>query len=60
MKVLTEDKIKWAYEKWCIGYTLKQISAALYVHKNTLRHSFDNHGYGERERVELKWEGKQG
>lgn len=34
--ILSEDEINWAYEKWCEGYTRKQIADALYVCCNTL------------------------
>ena len=33
---LTEEQQKWAYRKWCEGYTHEEIAEALYVHKNTV------------------------
>lgn len=30
-RMLTDDEIKWAYERWCEGHTQKQIADALYV-----------------------------
>lgn len=30
-KVLTKHEEEWAYQKWCEGYTQRQIADALYV-----------------------------
>lgn len=30
-KALTPKEIKWAYQKWCEGYTQQQIADALFV-----------------------------
>jgi DNA-binding transcriptional regulator LsrR (DeoR family) len=35
-RMLTDDEIKWAYEKWCDGYTQQQIADALYVSRVTV------------------------
>ena len=35
-RILTDDEIKWAYEKWCDRYTLHQIADALYVSHATI------------------------
>jgi len=36
-RALNEEQIEWAYEKFCIGYTLKQIAAALFVSERTIQ-----------------------
>ena len=42
--VLSQKQISWAYEKYCEGYTLEQISDALYVCGMTLRRAFKRNG----------------
>jgi len=34
---LNEYKKRWAYEKWCLGYTQQQIADALYVCEKTVQ-----------------------
>lgn len=36
-KALTPKEIKWAYQKWCEGYTQQQIADALFVDERTIR-----------------------
>lgn len=35
-KLLSTKEIEWAYEKWCAGYTCKEIAGALYCSKKTI------------------------
>lgn len=42
--VLSQKQISWAYEKYCEGYTLDQISAALYICKRTIMRAFKRNG----------------
>lgn len=41
-KSLTKEEEKWAYQKWCEGYTQQQIADALYVCEKTVRRSLKN------------------
>lgn len=41
-KFLTKEEEKWAYKKWCEGYTQRQIADALYVCERTVRRSLKN------------------
>lgn len=34
---LSEAEIRWAHEKWCNSYSLREIAAALYVSEKCLR-----------------------
>ena len=34
---LTKKQIEWAYDKWCLGYTQRQIADALYVCEKTVQ-----------------------
>lgn len=34
---LTKEQIEWAYDKWCLGYTQRQIADALYVCEKTIQ-----------------------
>ena len=36
LNALTNKQIKWAYEKWCQGYTQQQIADALFVCEKTV------------------------
>lgn len=36
LRALTPEQVEWAYEKWCAGYRLQEIAAALYVHTSTI------------------------
>lgn len=47
-EVLSEEKIMWAYEKWCLGYSKKEIADALFVHENTID------GYFRRRKLKKK------
>ena len=42
--VLTPAQIEWAYEKWCLGYTLAQIAEALEVSSRTISREFEKLG----------------
>lgn len=42
--VLSQKQISWAYEKYCEGYTLEQISSALYICKRTIMRAFKRNG----------------
>ena len=33
---LSQDQIAWAYDKWCTGYSLKEIASKLYVSESTV------------------------
>ena len=46
---------EWAYKMWCIGYTKKQISEALYVCEKTVARAIGNR---PRIRPILKYEEK--
>ena len=35
--VLSNSEKSWAYDMWCIGYTLNQIADALYVCEKTVQ-----------------------
>lgn len=48
--ILRPKEIEWAYEKWCEGYTLQQISDALYVCPKTVHRAFKGR---ERHRPDL-------
>lgn len=39
--ILTDDERKWAYEKWCEGYSIQEIAEALYVDYQTVRRLFN-------------------
>ena len=39
--VLTPAQVEWAYEKWCLGYTLAQIAEALHVSSRTVSREFE-------------------
>lgn len=41
---LTTERIEWAYEKWCLGYTLAQIAEALNVSSRTVSREFETLG----------------
>lgn len=34
---MSRAEIKWAYDKWCEGYTKKEIAAALFVNPSTIK-----------------------
>jgi len=38
---LTLAQVEWAYEKWCLGYTLAQIAEALHVSSRTVSRAFE-------------------
>ena len=59
-QALTDEQTYWAYEKWCAGYTLPQIAAALYCSDGTLRRSLDRRGLYNRELPALKYEAANG
>lgn len=40
-KFLTKEEEKWAYKKWCEGYTLLQIAEALNVCEKTIRRAIN-------------------
>lgn len=33
---LSQAQISWAYDKWCAGYSLKEIASKLYVSESTV------------------------
>lgn len=33
---LSQAQIDWAYDKWCSGYSLKEIASALFVSESTI------------------------
>ena len=33
---LSQAQIDWAYDKWCAGYSLKEIASKLYVSESTV------------------------
>lgn len=33
---LSQAQIDWAYDKWCSGYSLKEIASKLYVSESTV------------------------
>lgn len=35
-RILGQEEIDWAYQKWCEGYTQREIGAALYVSTETV------------------------
>lgn len=37
---LTKAQSAWAYKKWCIGYSVREIADALYVSESTVYRSF--------------------
>ena len=37
---LSQAQINWAYDKWCAGYSLKEIASALYVSESTVSRCF--------------------
>ena len=39
-RILTTAQVEWAHKKWCSGYTLPEISKALYVCEHTLWKEF--------------------
>lgn len=39
-RILSDDEIKWAYKKWCEGYSQRAIAAALYVSNVTIHNMF--------------------
>lgn len=43
-RVLTQAQVEWAYEKWCLGYTLAQIAEALDVSSRTVSREFEKMG----------------
>lgn len=43
--LLSTDELKWAYEKWCLGYTQEEIAAALYCSSKTLLREFQHRGW---------------
>lgn len=43
-RILTPAQIEWAYEKWCLGYTLAQIAEALEVSSRTVSREFEKLG----------------
>lgn len=43
-RILTPVQIEWAYEKWCLGYTLAQIAEALEVSSRTVSREFEKLG----------------
>ena len=53
---LTEKQKRWAYEKWCLGYTQEQIASALYVSVKTVRRAFQGK---KRERPHLIYDDNQ-
>jgi ribosomal protein S27E len=42
--MLNDRERKWAYQQWCIGYTLVQIADALNCNEKTVRRAFKSHG----------------
>lgn len=40
-RVLAPAQVEWAYEKWCLGYTLAQIAEALNVSSRTVSREFE-------------------
>ena len=52
---MSPEKTKWAYEKWCEGYTYEQISEALYCCPLTVKRALKGK---KRERPKLYYEGK--
>lgn len=39
-EMLTPKQKKWAYDKWCEGYTIAEIGDALYCSTATVRRAF--------------------
>lgn len=39
---LDKEQVRWAYTKWCEGYTQQQIADALYVCEKTVHRSLKN------------------
>ena len=44
-RLLTEDQIRWALDKWCLGYTYLDISLALGCCQKTIQRVFQERGY---------------
>lgn len=55
MRALTEKKLKWAYQKWCEGFSVLEIAEALYIDSSTLYKIFRKRGL-VRIRIPLKYE----
>lgn len=53
--VMTNKKIKWAYQKWCEGFSVREISDALDVDMATVYKTFKKRGL-VRIRIPLKYE----
>lgn len=58
-EILSAAERKWAYEKWCVGYTLEQIAEALRVNPQTVGRTFSRHGL-EKARPVLLYPGALG
>lgn len=43
-RVLTEQAIAWAFQKWCEGYSTYQLAKVLYVSQPTIFRAFQNRG----------------
>jgi hypothetical protein len=44
-RCLSYAQARWAHDKWCQGYTLRQIGEALFVHPRTLQREFAQRGW---------------
>lgn len=54
---MSRAEIKWAYDKWCEGYTKKEIAAALFVNPSTIKDAL--RGRVKKERPPLKYDFKR-
>lgn len=43
-RILSQNEIKWAYERHCEGYTFQEVADALYVNVSTIRDEFKRNG----------------
>ena len=42
VKALTKEQEKWAYDKWCVGYSHEEIAVALFVSSRTIERTLCN------------------
>lgn len=42
IKALTKEQEKWAYDKWCVGYSQEEIADALFVSSRTIARTLCN------------------
>ena len=49
----TYEQWRWAYERFCEGYTIASLAEFLGVHRESVRRAFNRHGWRPLDKTEL-------